>query len=25
LIQESYGSKSIIKRLIEDINDLAYF
>ena len=25
LIQESYGSKSIIKRLIEDIKDLAYF
>jgi len=25
LIQESYGSKSIIKRLIEDVRDLAYF
>ena len=25
LIQESYGSKSIIKRLIEDIKDLTYF
>jgi type II secretory pathway component GspD/PulD (secretin) len=25
LIQESYGSKSMIKRLIEDIKDLAYF
>jgi tetratricopeptide (TPR) repeat protein len=25
LIQESYGSKSLIKRLIDDIRDLAYF
>ena len=25
LIQESYGSKGLIKRLIEDIKDLAYF
>jgi hypothetical protein len=25
LIQESYGSKSLIKRLIEDIKDMAYF
>ena len=25
LIQESYGSKSMIQRLIEDIRDMAYF